>query len=1027
MKKRYLLGLCLALLVAGQLEAQWGKKELRGSAQAQNASIQPFRSGKLNFETTVRDFQGKVHYRSIDGEVMTLPRGVKTEVMMRTDEGSLWIEGHLDESKARDLNLSQRRNLFIKHALVKSGFAASLEMEETDHVKEADLEHFKLQQVYKGIPVWANQLTLHVRKNEYQLMGKLVNPVFDERDISYDENQAVNIVQQAMRSEGVKIFDDHRKKELSLLLQDDIKELIWYESNGRFKLAWHLSYHPNLASRWEYFVDAGDGSILDKYESLCKAHHTPPLLFDGQSVGAGVDLNGDNQTIQTYQIGNVHTLIDVTRTDMYDPRGNIPGNPIGTIITLDAINTFPGSDNFNYQDLVSNSTTWNNPDAVSAHVNAAKAYEYFRQIFNRISINGQGGNIISLINVADENGQRMDNAFWNGKAIFYGRGNQAFSSPLARGLDVAAHELGHGVIETSANLLYQGESGALNESFADVFGVLVENEDWLIGEDIVNKSIFPVALRNMQDPHNGGTSLSDNGWQPSHYNERYTGRQDNGGVHINSGIPNRAFFLFATDPEVGVERAEQVYYSVLTNYLTRSSQFVDMRAAVIAASRSLYGEAVASAAADAFDQVGVIGEQTGDYIEDVEINPGQDFIVYTSFEDGLLHLIDPQGNSLTGEAPLSEVPPHNPPSVTDDGSVIIYVAEDRTIRYIQFDWAGGTYGEDIFDDNPIWQNVAISKDGKKVAAILDAVNDSVYVFSLEKGNFKIYELYNPTTANGDINTADVKFADALEWDHTGEYLMYDAFNSISKLGSSESFDYWDINFIRVWDASTNDYGDGNVIKLFSGLPEQISIANPTFSKNSPYIIAFDYLDESIAPDALKVLGLNLETYDLGTIFENTTTPGYPCFSRSDDQIIFNAKGETQTDIIDVLGILDLADDKINGAGNATVFFQNAVWGEWFSNGERTLVNVLEGDQETGELRLYPNPVESGLQLEAEWLSNPGELDIEVISIDGKLVRQYRHQGADRIVRLDVHDLRAGIYLVKLRSSTVHRVYQFVKQ
>ena len=219
------------------------------------------------------------------------------------------------------------------------------------------------------------------------------------------------------------------------------------------------------------------------------------------------------------------------------------------------------------------------------------------------------GNIISLINVADEDGDRMDNAFWNGQAIFYGRGKQAFSSPLARGLDVAAHELGHGVIQTTANLNYQGESGALNESFADVFGVLVENEDWLIGEDIVNKNFFKSALRDMADPHNGGSSLNDNGWQPAHYEERYTGREDNGGVHINSGIANKAFYLFATHEDVGVELAEQVYYSVLTNYLTRSSQFVDMRVAVIAAAKAMFNDQVSQAAALAFDQVGIVGDQ----------------------------------------------------------------------------------------------------------------------------------------------------------------------------------------------------------------------------------------------------------------------------------------------------------------------------------------------------------------------------------------------------------------------------------
>jgi Zn-dependent metalloprotease len=92
-----------------------------------------------------------------------------------------------------------------------------------------------------------------------------------------------------------------------------------------------------------------------------------------------------------------------------------------------------------------------------------------------------------LINVADDDGSSMGNAFWNGQAMFYGNGDGAFQ-PLARGLDVAGHEMSHGVIQSTANLEYQGESGALNESFADVFGVLIDRDDWKIGEDVVKAS-----------------------------------------------------------------------------------------------------------------------------------------------------------------------------------------------------------------------------------------------------------------------------------------------------------------------------------------------------------------------------------------------------------------------------------------------------------------------------------------------------------------------------------------------------------
>ena len=127
--------------------------------------------------------------------------------------------------------------------------------------------------------------------------------------------------------------------------------------------------------------------------------------------------------------------------------------------------------------------------------------------------------------------------------------------------------MSHGVIEKSANLRYEGESGALSESFADIFGVMMDRDDWTIGEQVVNTDVFPSGnLRSMEDPKQGGAQ-----GQPRHVSEQYLGSDDNGGVHINSGICNYAFFLFAT--AVGKDVAEKVYYRALTNYFIIRFQF----------------------------------------------------------------------------------------------------------------------------------------------------------------------------------------------------------------------------------------------------------------------------------------------------------------------------------------------------------------------------------------------------------------------------------------------------------------------
>jgi len=136
-------------------------------------------------------------------------------------------------------------------------------------------------------------------------------------------------------------------------------------------------------------------------------------------------------------------------------------------------------------------------------------------------------------------------------------------SPLAGALDVAGHKMTHGVIENTARLEYRNQSGAMNESFADIFGALIDRDDWTLGEDVVKSNSFPSgALRSLENPNQGGQR--DPGYQPMSMGQyvylRDTPSEDNGGVHINSGIPNHAFYLFATAAGMNKDKAEKVYY-----------------------------------------------------------------------------------------------------------------------------------------------------------------------------------------------------------------------------------------------------------------------------------------------------------------------------------------------------------------------------------------------------------------------------------------------------------------------------------
>lgn len=263
---------------------------------------------------------------------------------------------------------------------------------------------------------------------------------------------------------------------------------------------------------------------------------------------------------------------------------------------------------------------WGQPPVDDEAVNQAydgsnTTYEFYRDIFARNSLDDAGLELVSTVHY----GVGFDNAFWDGAQMVYGDGSgQIFQiGALTRSLDVIAHELTHGVTELSAGLIYSKQSGALNESFSDVFGSLVKqysgqqlavDADWLIGEGVLVPSMGR-ALRSMSQP---GTAYSGD-HQPGHMDD-YADlpddndpRNDNGGVHINSGIPNRAFALAATAlGGYAWEKAGHIWYTVLTTRLRPNTQFKEAAQATVDVAGELFSSSEQAAVRDAWKEVGVL-------------------------------------------------------------------------------------------------------------------------------------------------------------------------------------------------------------------------------------------------------------------------------------------------------------------------------------------------------------------------------------------------------------------------------------
>jgi len=439
--------------------------------------------------------------------------------------------------------------------------------------KDGSSQIVRLQQEVDGVPVFGSVVVGNVAKDG--TLKAVVNDAINvkgkpglAKKATLSEKKAIKLYQKAIKASK---FEVAPKAELVIYpIKDDA--VYAYKVTSTVLAG-------KEPSRWTYFIDANSGKVLNKFDQL--AHAT------------GTTVLGTSATFNTTLSAGKYYLQDTTRGKgvyTYDAknRTSLPGT-----LWADADNVF----NATYDRA-----------AVSAHVNAAKTYDFYKNTYGRNSYDNAGARLNSTVHYSTN----YNNAFWDGTKMVYGDGDGTTFVALSGALDVVAHELTHAVTEYTAGLVYQNESGAINEAVSDIMGTVAEysvgsNFDWLVGEDIYTPGVSGDALRSMSNPAAYG--------DPDHYSKRYTGTQDNGGVHINSGIINKAAYLLGNGGTfynvsvtgIGVPKLGAIYYRALNVYLTPNSNFSSLRAAVVQSAKDLYGStsAEATAAAKSFDAVGV--------------------------------------------------------------------------------------------------------------------------------------------------------------------------------------------------------------------------------------------------------------------------------------------------------------------------------------------------------------------------------------------------------------------------------------
>lgn len=385
------------------------------------------------------------------------------------------------------------------------------------------------------------------------------------------------------------------------LTYEPTSELVVLPFEGKNYTAYkvNVNFMGEEPGNWFVFVDAKTGEVIDKYNGLMHAD-------EQTQKGAGKGVHGEHRELHISQVkepnaGTKFALADYSHENL------------GGIVTYDAKNDYSSSNDSVHLGNSAAFISDYDRAAVDAHYNSEKVYNYFLNEHGRNSLDGNGMAIISKVHF----GNGYNNASWNGRWMTYGDGDGKFMISLSAGLDVAAHEMTHGVISHSANLVYRNQSGALNESFADVFGALVDDSDWEMGEDIMApeaKANGSTVLRSLSNPNGVIVSneqrraySTNGGVYPDHMDEFYhmPTSVDGGGVHVNSSITNHAAYLIAQD--LGREKLGKIYYRALTVYLTSNSDFSDARQAIVQSAIDLYGEGSEEVAVvqSGFDAVGI--------------------------------------------------------------------------------------------------------------------------------------------------------------------------------------------------------------------------------------------------------------------------------------------------------------------------------------------------------------------------------------------------------------------------------------
>jgi Zn-dependent metalloprotease len=760
--------------------------------------------------------------------------------------------------------------------------------------------HLRFAQVYQNLPVWPAGLSVHLdaRGNVTLVDG------------AYVPTPAGVPVNPTLTADEAKARAKASVPEGEAASTTAPELIVYAPLDQPPRLAWKFDVSAGILQAWSFVVDALDGRVLSRVTRLC----------DVNVPGSGKDLEGATRNFNVWSQDNKFFLADTTKP-MFQAGSNPVSDPKGVISIFDAREV---TDRELKTVFLIESTGANNwlADGVSAMVNFGLTYDYFLERHNRNSLDGQGGNVQAVVRVA-----QMDNAFWNGnlKMMFFGN-----VRPYPAALDVVGHELAHGVTQHAADLVYELQPGAMNESFSDIFGEMVEartegRPDWKMGTRLGK------VFRDMKDP--GSIQISGlNRPYPSKMSEFVelpnSNDGDHGGVHINSSILNHCFYLLAEGlpGAVGLLDAERIFYRGLTQHLQKQSQFIDARLGCLAAAEALFGAGSPQAkkTAEAFDAVEIFATPPTPAPSPIPTVPGEDstlLVTLDPFSDliALGRREAALGDPVDGIA-LAEPVKEARPAVSGDGALAVFVNDFADVCAVE---TSNPLSVQCLGAEGTVHSVAVSPDGVQVAFVLldpftGQPDNRISIYSFTTQQTKTYNLLAPVA---DGNPADVVlFADAMVFTSDGKYLIYDAISEI-RFGGGQPVQRWSIFRINLSTDSTT--------VLVPPL-EAADFGNPNIGRAGNRYLTFDARNSQTGNDL--ILSLDLFTGDFAQVGDAGTGLGFPCFTGDESAIIYTAPDANAIFTGFSLVKQDLTPNRLGTTGQPTLWLPDAKIGVIYRRG-----------------------------------------------------------------------------------------------